>query len=108
MAEQLELLNLGERSDGIRVMGMNSDGSIFKGVTKEVISRVNLFPSILTVEGISYNGINDICFIGDYQIERLKVYNENEFSESRLLLQNYITAINNANRCKKQCRRLLA
>lgn len=108
MAKQLKFLNLGVRSDGIRVMGMNLDGTIFKGLTKEVVSRVNLFPSILTVEGTSYDGINDTHFVSDFPIERLKIYDTDEFFKSRALLESYIAAIKSAGNYRKQCRRLLA
>lgn len=108
MAEQLRFLNLGIRSDNIRVMGMLQDGVIFEGITKKVVCRVNTTPSILTVEGTSYNGINDKYFIEDLPLERLKIYDTDEFFKSRTLLENYITAIKDADNCRKQCRRLLA
>ena len=108
MAEQLRFKNLGKVARGIRVMGVNEYETLFEGTIVDVALYHRSSPSVLTVEGYMYDGINVKHFVRDMPLAMLKEYNKEEFDALENLLKEEIAAIKKAERCRKQFKRMLA
>ena len=108
MAEQLRFKNLGKVARGIRVMGKTDYETLFEGTIVDVALYHRSSPAVLTVEGYMYDGTHVKHFVRDMPLAMLKEYNKEEFDVLEKLVEDQVAAIEKAEKCKKQFRRMLA
>ena len=107
MAKLTRLTDPGQSTYNTKVMGMTGEDVIFKGIVTDVISYNGMVPSVMTVKGNTFNGRIYTDFTKDFPLDKLKIYDINEYFEMEELIIKRAEAFKSAEHCLKLCRRIL-
>lgn len=107
MSKRLKFEVPTKKAKGNRVMGLNDDDTIFEGIIRDVITYSNSSPTLLKIEGLVYDGIEAVHFIEEKSIDVLKVFDEEEYSEVKRLINEHAIAVELVAKLRKQYRRMM-
>ena len=107
MAELTRLTDPGRQTTNTQVMGMINENKIFEGIVIDVISYDGMVPSVVTVEGRTYDGNMFAKFVKDFTLSELKIYDDSEYLKLKEFMTHRAVAFKDAELYLKKCKRML-
>ena len=107
MEKLTRLTDPGQQTTNTQVMGITNENKIFEGIVIDVISYDGMVPSVMTVEGRTYDGNMFVEFVKDFPLSELKIYDECEYLKLKEFMTHRAVAFKDAEYYLKKCKRIL-
>lgn len=107
MKELTKLTDPGQQTTNTRVMGITNENKIFEGIVIDVVSYDGMVPSVMTVEGRTYDGNMFAKFIKDFSLSELKIFDDSDYINLKFYMTQRAVAFKDAELYLKKCKRKL-